>query len=297
MNTNPLFSVLIANYNNGTYLQEAIDSVYAQTYTNWEIILVDDASTDNSKELYEKMSKDSRIHIFFNEANRGCGYTKRRCAELANGELCGFLDPDDMLTNEALEYMVNTHLLDESLSMAYSSLALIDSQKNVISVPKWQHQIPSDSSYLYCKCGVIAHFVSFKSEAYKKTEGIGAEFFRANDQDLYLKLEEVGRIKYIDKVMYHYRIDNPNSISIGDNIDKAFLFNIVARANACKRRDLSIETVLFPHFNEHIQLLKQKYERELAEIKNSRSYKIGRLLTAPYRFFRDRIKAKLFTIG
>ncbi|MBR5957742.1 MAG: glycosyltransferase family 2 protein [Salinivirgaceae bacterium] len=84
---NPLFSVLIANYNNGRYLQEAVDSVRSQTYTNWEIILVDDASTDNSKELYKELEKDSHIHIFYNEENKGCGYTKRRCAELAKGEV------------------------------------------------------------------------------------------------------------------------------------------------------------------------------------------------------------------
>ncbi|MBQ4478004.1 MAG: glycosyltransferase family 2 protein [Bacteroidales bacterium] len=58
MNANPLFSVLIANYNNGKYLMEVINSVYAQTYTNWEIILVDDASTDNSRELYKELEKD-----------------------------------------------------------------------------------------------------------------------------------------------------------------------------------------------------------------------------------------------
>ena len=59
MNDNPLFSVLIANYNNGKYLMEAINSVYAQTYTNWEIILVDDASTDNTKEIYKELEKDA----------------------------------------------------------------------------------------------------------------------------------------------------------------------------------------------------------------------------------------------
>lgn len=59
MNDNPLFSVLIANYNNGKYLMEAINSVYAQTYTNWEIILVDDASTDNFKEIYKELEKDA----------------------------------------------------------------------------------------------------------------------------------------------------------------------------------------------------------------------------------------------
>ena len=95
MTNQPLFSVLIANYNNGKYLMDAIESVRQQTYTNWEIILVDDSSTDNSHELYKELEQDERIHIFLNNQNRGCGYTKHRCAELANGEICGFLDPDD----------------------------------------------------------------------------------------------------------------------------------------------------------------------------------------------------------
>ena len=65
----PLFSVLIANYNNGCYLQDAIDSVLAQNYDNWEIVIVDDKSTDNSFEIYEKYKNDGRFHVFFNEEN------------------------------------------------------------------------------------------------------------------------------------------------------------------------------------------------------------------------------------
>ena len=76
MEQNPLFSILVANYNNGCYLMEAIESVYAQTYTNWEIIIVDDASTDNSNELYEKLSQDNRIHVYYNDKNMGCAFTK-----------------------------------------------------------------------------------------------------------------------------------------------------------------------------------------------------------------------------
>ena len=96
MTKQPLFSILIANYNNGKYLQACLDSVFAQTYTNWEIILVDDASKDKiSSALYKKYDNHPQIHIFYNEKNKGCGYTKRRCVELGNGEICGFLDPDD----------------------------------------------------------------------------------------------------------------------------------------------------------------------------------------------------------
>ena len=98
MKTNqPLFSVLIANYNNGKYLMKAIESVRQQTYVNWEIVLVDDGSTDNSEELYSELEKDERIRIFRNEKNMGCGYTKRRCAELAKGGISVIKDSDDRM--------------------------------------------------------------------------------------------------------------------------------------------------------------------------------------------------------
>ena len=74
----PLFSVLMANYNNGRYLMEAVESVYAQTYLNWEIVIVDDGSTDNSKDVYEKLGEDARIHIFYNDGNKGCAFTKHQ---------------------------------------------------------------------------------------------------------------------------------------------------------------------------------------------------------------------------
>ena len=87
----PLFSVLIANHNDSKYLMEAVESVEAQTYTRWEIIIVDDGSTDNSKELFQELEKNPRIRVFCNGENKGCGFTKRRCLEEAKGEICGFL--------------------------------------------------------------------------------------------------------------------------------------------------------------------------------------------------------------
>ena len=74
----PLFSVLIANYNNGRFLQQAIESVLTQTYSNWEIVIVDDASSDNSFDIYDKYKDDNRFVFKFNEKNEGCGSPKRR---------------------------------------------------------------------------------------------------------------------------------------------------------------------------------------------------------------------------
>ena len=121
MEQTPLFSVLIANYNNGCYLQEAIDSVLAQDYKNWEIVIVDDKSTDSSSEIYDRYKDDDRFHVYYNELNFGAGYTKHKCAEMAKGEICGFVDPDDKLAvSDALSTMVNTHLQNPDVFLCMS---------------------------------------------------------------------------------------------------------------------------------------------------------------------------------
>lgn len=84
----PLFSLLIANYNNGKFFQDCYNSIMAQTYSNWEVIIVDDASTDNSVAIIKKIiGDDTRFKVYENPENKGCGFTKRKCAELATGEL------------------------------------------------------------------------------------------------------------------------------------------------------------------------------------------------------------------
>ena len=235
----PLFSVLIANYNNGRYLQEAIDSVLEQTCENWEVILVDDKSTDNSFEIYEKYKADSRFHIYYNEENKGCGYTKRRCAELAHGELCGFLDPDDALIPNALEVMVKAHTEHPECSLIYSTCYRYSGDRNA-EMPIWDYigAIPEESDFLIYQKKLVSHFVTFKRSFYVKTIGIDSSLSAAVDRDLYYKLEEVGHLLYIPIPLYYYRVNNSHSISEGS--DKAYWnghFNRVkSELNAMCRR-------------------------------------------------------------
>lgn len=236
---NPLFSILIANYNNGPYLQEAIDSVLAQTYANWEVILVDDKSTDESAAIYGKYASDDRFKIYYNEENRGCGYTKRRCAELATGELCGFLDPDDALLPEALETMVKAHAEHPECSLIYSTCYRYSGDRKA-EMPVWDFigPIPEDSDFLIYRKKLVSHFVSFKRDAYLKTSGIDATLKAAVDRDLYYRLEEQGKLLYIPVTMYLYRINNAASISIGtkESEKKAYYNCIKSELNAICRR-------------------------------------------------------------
>ncbi len=278
-----LFSVLIANYNNGKFIDEAIKSIINQTYTNWEIIIVDDASTDNSVQVLEKYRSDKRIKIYQNDKNFGCGFTKRKCVELACGDICGFLDSDDALTHDAIEVMIEAHKEHENSSMIYSRLIFCDLNMNIERYSTYSRQISKDSSYLFESTGRVAPFASFKKKFYERTNGIDPAYKRAVDQDLYLKLEEAGPFFYIDKALYLYR-RNPSGISRESRM-RAFTWNTIAKIDACRRRNINPEDVLVKFIPD---------EKEIrAFYENSWDYKMGKFILAPFRF----IKHRVFSLG
>lgn len=279
-----LFSVLIANYNNGKYLQKAIDSVYAQTYTNWEIILVDDGSTDNSQDIYNELKKDSRIHIFYNEGNMGCGYTKRRCAELANGELCGFLDADDVLLPKAIELMVQVHSKNESVSIVYSRCYRCNDRDEVIGQNKLLNLKDGETFFDYREYGAM-NFVAYKKSCYDKTEGISAKLQAGVDQDLYFKVEEVGKIFVLDEFTYkYYNRKEGSQLTSYKNVINLYFWNLEVRRATCIRRNLDIDTVLLEDYNSlFLPIIEQslKYEYNYNSIAKSSAYRLGRFILKP----------------
>lgn len=235
----PLFTVMMANYNNGRFLQEAIDSVLAQTFTDWEIVLVDDASTDDSRQVYERYAEDPRFRIYHNETNRGCGYTKRKCVELAQGELCGFVDSDDALMPTALEVMVKAHAEHPECSLIYSTCYRYSGDRNA-EMPIWDFigAIPADSDFLIYHKRLVSHFVSFKKSYYNRTVGMDVTLRCAEDRDLYYKLEEVGKLLHLPVPLYYYRVNNENSVSIGTEKKDTwgYYYSLRAELNAICRR-------------------------------------------------------------
>lgn len=280
---NPLFSVLIANYNNGCYLQDAIDSILKQSYKNREIIIVDDCSTDNSAEIYNELSLNPQIHIYKNDKNYGAGYTKRRCVDLAHGEICGFVDPDDVLLgNDVFDTMIAKHMEFASASMVYSGMYRGDENLNIIKEAPGV-EIDKDSSALEMKSWPFHPFLSFKRSAYFKTEGINPYMKRAVDYDMYYKLEEVGDAIHIDCIQYIQR-NNPHSISLNENSYKAATWHSFACTNALIRRGLTDESLmLFPI--EHA--LRKSYKNGYNKAISTKTYQLGRKLASPFLFLRD----------
>jgi glycosyltransferase involved in cell wall biosynthesis len=199
-------SILIANYNNGKYFQDCYDSLVNQTHENWEAIIVDDCSTDDSLEVIKDIIKnDDRFVLYSNGTNRGCGYTKRRSAELATGDFCAYLDPDDALLPYAIELSLEVFEDNPEIIATYSQLQFCDEMLAPQKTFDKIRQVQNDKYFFNCPIQISAFFV-FKRETYLKTSGINPNLKSAVDQDLYLKLLEHGNAKFIKEVLYKYRL-------------------------------------------------------------------------------------------
>lgn len=200
-----LFSVLVAHYNNYEYFLDCYESILKQTYHDFEVIILDDCSTDDSLEKIKELTKgDSRFRLFQNEENQGVGFTKRRCVDLAKGEICGFVDPDDALSANAIEKSVKHHT--EKNVVTYSKFLLCDANLNHLKLFPQSRAIKNGDQKFFNIFLEANHFFTFKKSAYNKTSGINADLTSAVDQDLYLKLYEIGNFTFINEALYYYRL-------------------------------------------------------------------------------------------
>ena len=225
----------MANYNNGVYIENAIISIVNQTYVNWEIIIVDDASSDNSWEIIKKFAETyPNIRCYQNPKNLKVGATKARATSLAKGQICAILDPDDKLVPTALEKQVQCHLEDSNCSMVSSKYYICDEVFKINGINTDVYKPEQNYSYLASKGGINA-FWSFKKSKYDLTRGFKTKYYLAEDQDLYYQLEEVGAVKVINEPLYYYRI-HKNSISKNDNLATAYAYHLLAMFEAKNRR-------------------------------------------------------------
>lgn len=233
------FSILIANYNNGKFFKNCYDSIIAQTYDNWEAIILDDASTDNSLEIIQKIiGHDDRFKIHQNEENSGVGITKSKLIELANTDICGFVDPDDAITPNALLSSITAFKKNKDIVLTYSKYVKCDEHLQPIEIPKLSMQVLNNDPYFF-NCPVhIVHFVNFRKKIYDQTEKMDPMMKIAEDQDLYLKMYEKGKVLFINEANYLYRT-HAGGISQNDNRPKSREYFAKVIFNAMKRRKLT----------------------------------------------------------
>jgi glycosyltransferase involved in cell wall biosynthesis len=117
----PRLSILVTTFQRGNFLQECITSIQASSFRDFEILIVDDASTDNTWEIAERLaSADSRIKLYRNASNLGQFRNRNRAAELATGEFLKYVDSDDIIYPHSIELMLNAVDRDSEIALALS---------------------------------------------------------------------------------------------------------------------------------------------------------------------------------
>lgn len=141
-----LVSIITPSYNSAAYIAEMIESILAQTYTNWELLITDDCSTDDSVKIIESYAtKDSRIKLFRLASNSGAGIARNKSIEEARGRYIAFCDSDDLWKPQKLEKQVEFSRKNH-YAFTFCQSEVIDCKGNIIGFNKRKPKVTFNST-------------------------------------------------------------------------------------------------------------------------------------------------------
>jgi glycosyltransferase involved in cell wall biosynthesis len=173
------------------------------------------------------------LTAFFNLTNFGVAAAFGRAVDLSKGEYVGLLGADDALVAEAVEIMVDTFKKYPNCSLINSNSYHCDPELKVQGIYLGFRPIPRGVALIDHLS--VCNFAAFRRSAYDQTEGFNPTFRKAADHDLFLKLDEVGELRYVNRPLYYYRVTGAG-LSQGENGIRAAQFSAIARMHAQKRR-------------------------------------------------------------
>ena len=210
----PRVSVIIPTYNRSYFLTKAIDSVLNQTYTDFEIIVIDDGSTDDTKDVL--IPYQNKIKYIYQE-NQGVACARNTGIKHSTGEFISLLDSDDLYLPNRLEKTIEILDRDKHLGLAHSDVIRITEDGKYIG--KFERDTSCLDGYisdelLMLKTFLISSTITFRSNCIERVGYFDEKLSRygAEDRDMWIRISRYYPIKYIPKVLALYR-DTTNSMS------------------------------------------------------------------------------------
>ncbi len=224
-NLTPAVSVCIPAYNRRDYLKETLLSVFAQTYKDYEIVIVDDGSTDGTEEMIKQLGRNIRYHW---QENAGDAAARNKLIELAAGKYISFLDSDDLLIPDALEHMVAVMKRESDPVIVYGSYLRIDQNGNVIGKGKIKHRSGFVTKYLFQATFVHSCGSMFPKNALEEAGGFDTSLPVCSDYDLWLRLSLKYRFIALSEPTFKRRRHSGN-LSSGSLQNRITEFEVLKR--------------------------------------------------------------------
>ncbi len=200
------FTILTACYNKQKFIKQCIDNVTAQKYDNWELIVVDDCSTDGSFDILSTY-QDGRIKIIQNSERKLCSSTYAEALKHATGDICGILDGDDVLDEKAMSVVAKRYRDHPKIDFVYTQHHWCDVNLNVQRSGLSARPRKRKSLAQMAKAGrhCFSHWRTFRLKLARKgiifPEGLEVSV----DKNMGFALEELGRGAFLAKRLYYYR--------------------------------------------------------------------------------------------
>ena len=206
---NDLVSIIMPSYNTEKYISESITSVQKQTYADWELIIVDDCSTDNTDEVIKPFLSDDRIKYIKNEKNSGAAVSRNRALREAKGKWIAFLDSDDLWLPEKLEKQI-AFMKKNDYHFSYTNYIEIDEfsipNGRIITGPK---KVTRHRMYNYCWIGCLT--VMYDAETIGLIQI--TDIKKNNDYAMWLKACRKADCYLLSQTLAKYRRGRVGSIS------------------------------------------------------------------------------------
>lgn len=277
--TNELVSIIVPCYMQGAYLNEAVESILQQTYSNWECIIVNDGSTDNSEEIAKKYCQiDDRIR-YISQPNQGVSNTRNNGIKVSSGKYILPLDADDKIAPTYVEKAVECLDEHEHCKLVYCHAEFFGCSSGPWVLPDYSY-----SKFIWDNC--IFCSAMFRRADYDKTIGYNPNMTNGlEDWDFWLSLlKPEDEVLCLDEVLFYYRIKNKSRTTVlyQDGLNNMF------RQVYYNHRDIYDNYVSDIFSLKHSVMDRDKQilelQKSLTNIQYSRSYKLARVLSWPYRF-------------
>jgi Glycosyltransferases involved in cell wall biogenesis len=281
----PLVSIIVPCYNQAQYLPETLDSVLSQTYPNWECIIVNDGSPDNTEEIAKKYcNRDSRFKSVYKE-NGGLSSARNVGIKVSSGEFILPLDSDDLISSVYLEKAVEQFQKFPETKLVYCRAYKFGKVSGEWNLPPYCFVNLLFGNMIFCSA-------FYRKNDYYKTNGYNEELkYGYEDWDFWISLlDKLDSVYVIPEFYFFYRIrENSMLNTMTDEMiysaKSEIYFNHI---------DKYKEHVPYLIWNNPHEINQQniiaKLENELTLIRNSKAYRFGKILLKPFSYLRNRVK-------
>lgn len=274
-------SVIVPCYNHAQYLPETLDSVLAQTYPNWECVIVNDGSPDNTEEIAKKYLGKDRRFKYLKQENKGLAAARNAGIQHSDGEYILPLDADDLILPSYVEKAVNHFSMVPETKLVYCRAELFGVQNCEWALPPYSYDTLIWRNCIFCSA-------IYRRHDYDATTGYNPNMKHGlEDWDFWLSLLIQDDIVYrIEEVLFRYRTKHNSMVTelVKEHTEDMYiqLYKNHKEIYEPYMEDYQSRIVL----NKEIASELHTAETELLRLRNTKAYRIGKLLLKPLSFFK-----------